>query len=158
MPRVLFGPREDEGDANDASREGFADSDFVILRYHWHAKREDLETNKFQKTIVDVSRLPTNILNSQARNIHVPLNYYCRMNNPRYSTSLLRVNHYLDRFEAFTYRNDARIVRSSKPHYDKKANGASVAMEDIEPWLRNFVSSVGSEKAAILLAGAGDKC
>jgi hypothetical protein len=28
--------------------------------------------------------------------------------------------------------------------------------EDIKPWLRNFVSSVGSEKAAILLAGAGD--
>jgi hypothetical protein len=70
MPRVLFGPREDEGDANDALPEGFTDSDFVTLRYHWHVKREDLETNKFQKTIIDVSRLPMNILNSQARNFH----------------------------------------------------------------------------------------
>jgi hypothetical protein len=91
MPRVLFGPREDEEGPKDASPEGFANSDFVTLRYHWHAKREDLETNKFQKTIVDVSRLPTNILNSQARNIHVPLNYYCRVTPPRYSASLLRV-------------------------------------------------------------------
>ncbi len=70
MPRVLFGVREDEGDANDALPEGFTDSDFVTLRYHWHVKREDLETNKFQKTIIDVSRLPMNILNSQARNFH----------------------------------------------------------------------------------------
>ena len=91
MPRVLFGPREDEVDPKDASPEGFANSDFVTLRYHWHAKREDLETNKFQKTIIDVSRLPTNILYSKARNIHVPLNYYCRVTPPRYSASLLRV-------------------------------------------------------------------
>ena len=44
----------------------------------------------------------------EAENIHVPLKYYCRKDPPRYSASPFRVNHYLDSFEAYSYRNDAR--------------------------------------------------
>ena len=87
--------------------EGFAAKDFVTLRYRWHAAKE-AHANKFQKAIVDVSRLKMEHFRGEAENIHVPLKYYCRKDPPRYSASPFRVNHYLDSFEAHSYRNDAR--------------------------------------------------
>lgn len=77
---------------------------------------------------------------------------------PRYSASFFRVNHYLDSFEAYSYRNDARAgKRQCKSCYDEKGREAAKQMDDdIRPWLKGFVDSVGHEKAKLLLAGAGN--
>mmetsp|Transcript_758 Transcript_758/g.1771 ORF Transcript_758/g.1771 Transcript_758/m.1771 type:complete len:290 (+) Transcript_758:1499-2368(+) len=156
MPRLLYGSQEDQ-DRPKMAPDGFADADFVTLRYRWHAIKE-AHANKFQKTIVDVSRLSEGNLLNEAENIHVPLKYYCRRDPPRYSASYFRVNHYLDSFEAYSYRNDARSEkRQCRECYDEKGREAANAMDDdIRPWLRSFVDSVGREKAEVLLAGAGN--
>ncbi|KAL9179090.1 hypothetical protein ACHAXT_000132 [Thalassiosira profunda] len=159
MPRLLYGSREEKDDRRLAqlAPEGFAAKDFVTLRYRWHAAKE-AHANKFQKAIVDVSRLKMDQFRGEAENIHVPLKYYCRKDPPRYSASPFRVNHYLDSFEAYSYRNDARAdKRQCKECYDEKGKDAAAAMdEDIAPWLKSFVGSVGREKAKQLLAGAGE--
>jgi len=159
MPRLLYGSHENTSDSSwvDVAPDGFVNDDFVTLRYRWHAIKE-AHANKFQKAIVDVSRLRMDTFGGEAENIHVPLKYYCRVLPPRYSVSFFRVNHYLDSFEAYSYRNDARSSkRQCKECYEQKGKEASVAMDDeIRPWLKSFVESVGPEKAKKLLAGAGN--
>ena len=94
MPRLLYGSRESSRNNDpsweDMAPDGFMDDDFVTQRYRWHAKAEAL-ANKFQKTIVDVSRLQMDSFRGEAENIHVPLKYYCRKDPPRYSVSFFRV-------------------------------------------------------------------
>ena len=115
MPRLLYGSYINSNDTTPGSEgvdniipDGFSTSSFVTLKYRYHAIKE-ARINKFQKTIIDVSRIRmTTLKNHEAENIHVPLTYYCRKDPTRYSTSYFRVNHYLDSYEAYSYRNDAR--------------------------------------------------
>jgi len=115
MPRLLYGSYIDNNDSTTGSGrddniipDGFSTSSFVTLKYRYHAIKE-ARINKFQKTIIDVSRIRMRTLkNHEAENIHVPLTYYCRKDPTRYSTSYFRVNHYLDSYKAYSYRNDAR--------------------------------------------------
>lgn len=68
-------------------------------------------------------------------------------------------NHYLDSYEAYTYRNDARGKnhKGCKECYLEKGKGSDFASDDdIRPWLKGFVAEVGIEKARDLLAHAGD--
>jgi len=169
MPRLLYGSYEDKENYNNTSIYnenmlladiGLSIKDFVTLRYKWHAIPESRIVNKFQKTLIDVSRIPDIILQSghEAENIHVPLKYYCRKDPPRYSTSYFRVNHYLDSFEAYSYRrNDARSsMRRCRDCYDEKGKDAAKAKDnDMQLWLKSFVQSVGTSKAKQLLEGAG---
>ena len=164
MPRVLYGSMEDDknnvanSDWKDMAPTGFKDDDFMTLRYRWHSL-PDTRVNKYQKTIIDVSRIPRKSLKGEAENIHTPIKSYCREKQPpRYSTSPFRVNHYLDSFEAYSYRNDARAdKRQCRKCYNEKGVEASRAYDDdIRPWLASFVKSVGEEKAKTLLAGAGN--
>jgi hypothetical protein len=93
MPRLLYGSKESANSTSMAPI-GFHDKDFVTLKYQWHSQKGNFDTNKFkyQKTMIDVSRVPMNHLeDKQAHNIHRPLVYFCRADTPRYSTSLLRV-------------------------------------------------------------------
>jgi len=167
MPRLLYGSRENIETNNGTSNnngyesmapEGFHDEDFVTLRYRWHASKGSFDASKYGKTIIDVSRIPKDALKGEALNIHRPLTYHCRKDPVRYAIALFRVNHYLDSYEAYSYRNDARSnLRQCKECYEKKGSGAAVAMDDdIRPWLRKFVETVGHEKAKVLLSNAGD--
>mmetsp|Transcript_9579 Transcript_9579/g.17227 ORF Transcript_9579/g.17227 Transcript_9579/m.17227 type:complete len:432 (-) Transcript_9579:435-1730(-) len=161
MPRLLYGSREEDRDHPDwksVAPEGFDEVDFVTLRYRWHSL-PDNRVNKYQKTIIDVSRISERDLRGEAGSIHSPVRYWCRDKQPpRYATSFFRVNHYLGSFEAYSYRNDARAdKRHCKKCYDEKGTEAIKKMDDdIRPWLKAFVNSVGEEKARALLAGAGD--
>lgn len=159
MPRLLYGSREEKQHTRQkVSPEGFDDKDFVTLRYRWHAFKGEFEASKYGKTIIDVSRIPYEALGGKALNIHRPLTYYCRKDPARYAMSFLRVNHYLDSFEAYSYRNDARASkRQCRECYDEKGKGAAVSMDnDLGPWLTRFVKTVGSEKAKKLLDGVGN--
>jgi hypothetical protein len=97
MPRLLYGSKESAdvvSNANDfaSMAPGFRVEDFVTLKYRWHGQKENFDTNKYQKTLIDVSRVPLDELkDKQAHNIHQPLAIFCRSDIPRYSTSLLRV-------------------------------------------------------------------
>lgn len=92
MPRLLYGSHENLTDKSwtEMAPDGFADADFVTLRFRWHAVKE-AHANKFQKAMVDVSRLRMDAFGGEAENIHVPLKYYCRKDPPRYSVSYFRV-------------------------------------------------------------------
>lgn len=102
MPRLLYGSKEsidivkdtahDTNDTSILTPTGFQDRDFVTMRYLWHGKKGNFETNKYQKTMIDVSHVPMDDLkDKKALNIHRPLKYFCRADLPRYSTSLFRV-------------------------------------------------------------------
>ena len=113
MPRLLFGSNESSADDSTyapLAPEGFRDGDYVTLRYRHHAAKE-AHANKFQKTIIDVSRMAPSNFEGEAENIHIPIKYHCRKDPPRWSASLFRIHHYLDSFEAYSYRNDARAAK-----------------------------------------------
>eukprot|EP01082_Thalassiosira_pseudonana_P005875 g5712.t1.2.5e174189 g5712 g5712.t1 contig2:1134797-1136743(+) len=116
MPRLLYGSYEedDEKPRWNADPVRFEDKDFVTLRYKWHAIKGVFDVNKYPKTIIDVSRVPMSTFDGKAFEIHRPLTKFCRKDPPRYSLSLLRVNHYADSFEAFSYRHDSRRFRKSR--------------------------------------------
>jgi hypothetical protein len=68
-------------------------------------------------------------------------------------------NHYLDSYEAYTYRNDARGKNHNgcRDCYLKRGKGSDVAKDDdIRPWIKGFVAEVGKERARVLLAHAGN--
>lgn len=67
MPRLLYGAKEEEGGAawEGMAPEGFDDSDFVTLRYRWHSL-PDNRVNKYQKTMIDISRIPRERLKGEA--------------------------------------------------------------------------------------------
>ena len=119
MPRLLYGSVEDhtnnnatatiEDDDDNMIPDGFSTNDFVTLRYKWHAIKEG-RVNKFQKTIVDVSRLSMHTLEGEAENIHVPLKYYCREGPPRYSTSFFRVVSICFVIFAFTVSKESLMI------------------------------------------------
>jgi hypothetical protein len=93
MPRLFYGFHENRSDSSwvNMAPEGFADDDFVTLRYRWHAKKDAFRGNLYPKTIVDVSRLNMKEFKAKAKNIHVPWRRHCRNRSPRYSASFLRV-------------------------------------------------------------------
>jgi len=159
MPRLFYGAAESKADPTwrDMAPDGFEDDRFVTLRYRHHARKGVHEWNKYEKVIIDVSRIPMDAFPAKALNIHRPLFYYCRRDHPRYMTSLFRVNHYLDSWKAYTYRNDARSSqRQCKECYEEKSSGANAGFDDdIRPWLKEFVQSVGRKKATMLLEGTG---
>ena len=110
--------------------------------------------------MIDVSRVPLEELQSEADNIHSPLTHYCPHQVwyyfPQYATSLFRVNHYLDSFEAYSYRNDVRVETRNKETYNALASRANYSMDtESSRWLQEFVQDVGNENAKNLLADAG---
>lgn len=67
------------------------------------------------------------------------------------------MNHYLDSYEAYSYRNDARSdKRRCRKCYEAKGREAGkLDDDDVRPWLGAFVEDVGRDKASVLLNGAG---
>lgn len=157
MPRLRYGPFEAPSKA--ATSVGpLNPNDFVTLRYRWHAAKG---TYAYGKTMIDVSKIPMEELQVEAENVHAPLCHYCHRQDwyysPSYSLSLFRVNHYLDSFEAYTYRKDIRVeLRQSQDRYDTLAKEGNHSMDtESSLWLEEFVQDMGSERAKMLLTGAG---
>ena len=98
---------------------------------------------------LDISSIFYSLVDYIFKNIHTPVTHFCREKaaTQRYSVSFLRVNHYLDSFEAYSYRNDARPEKKCRKCYNDKAREASVQPDDdIRPWLKGFVDRVGRKK------------
>mmetsp|Transcript_25143 Transcript_25143/g.51938 ORF Transcript_25143/g.51938 Transcript_25143/m.51938 type:complete len:433 (+) Transcript_25143:137-1435(+) len=159
IPRLLYGSRESKYDANwiAMAPEGFQDEDFVTLRYRWHAMKGNPNEKVWGKVILDLSRIPAEDLKGSAKSIHRPLQRQCLADPTSYTVSLFRVNHYLDSFEAFSYRNDARsLMRKCEECYEEKGKGADWAWDDdVRKWLKSFVEKIGLDVSQELLANAG---
>jgi len=68
MPRVLYGSKDDSVDDTSwkpMAPEGYRDENFVTLRYRWHTL-PDTRVNKYQKTMIDMTRIPTRRLKGEA--------------------------------------------------------------------------------------------
>ena len=161
MPRLRYGSFESI-DTTPTERintaGGFNPHDFVTLRYRFHGNKGEYA---YGKSMIDVSRIPIEELNVEAANVHSPLCHYCPRQwfyyNPQYATSLFRVNHYLDTYEAYSYRNDTRVeLRKNVDRYNELSKEGNYSMDTVVSlWLQEFVQDLGSENAKMLLAGAG---
>lgn len=159
MPRLRYGSFEVQPEAATVVTPGEIDpKNFVTLRYRWHGAKG---VYVYGKTMIDVSQIPTEELQVEAENVHAPLCHYCPRQewyySPQYVTSLFRVNHYLDSFEAYTYRKDIRVeLRQSVDRYNTLAKEGNHSMDtEGSHWLQEFVQDMGSENAKMLLAGVG---
>uniref|UniRef100_A0A7S1C0X7 Uncharacterized protein n=1 Tax=Corethron hystrix TaxID=216773 RepID=A0A7S1C0X7_9STRA len=161
MPRLRYSSKEEDdivwSKEMGSALKGFDANNFATFQFRHHASKHDFATNKYGKTIIDVSRVGVSHFKDSARSIHFPLSYLCRNDFPPYSTSLFRVNHYLDSWEAHSYRQDVRASRRCRECYDVLTKDADVGKDnDIQGWLQYFVEHHGALKASELLNGAGD--
>jgi hypothetical protein len=70
---------------------GFYDADFVTLKYRWRALKNKVFVNRWQKTIIDVSRIPMNdLVRSFGMTVHLPLPKHCESDPRKFRTTLLR--------------------------------------------------------------------
>jgi hypothetical protein len=170
MIRLLFGdkistiPVEQEYYSNKTTTIAnniFDLNSFDTLKFnHHHMKglyEETPKINGLGKVIVDVSQMSYNEMDkTELYSIHRPILNECPgdwMGPAAYVDSLLRVNHYLGSWEAYTARID---VRRSREVFNYRANTDHGPSYDIRPWLESFVNYVGTKEAVRLLNGIGE--
>jgi len=80
ISRLLFGAKEAyNSNWKDMAPTGFDDFDFVTLRFRSRAMKKKVYVNRWQKTVIDVSRIPLEDLQQQTEDssIHLPLPKHC---------------------------------------------------------------------------------
>lgn len=91
--RQLYGAKEDYNHTywKDMAPYGFDDADFVTLKYRWRALKNKVFVNRWQKTIIDVSRIPMkDLVRSFGMTVHLPLPKHCDADPRKFRTTLLR--------------------------------------------------------------------
>jgi hypothetical protein len=162
VPRILFGGKEEGEESNRLSLYPIISSiqkntsDFMSLRWRWHAG-PDHELNKAGKGIIDISRVPRDLLEELNNiNVHRPIKPLCAESAMwhKVSDSPIVLHHYVGTADQWLYRDDVRGTRTE--------NAYQVLLEvnntqDITThrWLDDFVENVGVEQATILLKGVG---
>jgi len=126
---------------------------FDTLRYLHSVPKGAYDYNTFGKTALDVSHISEDDL-TKFRGVHRPIEL-CRKayTDVYYSQALLRVNHYLGSWEAYSAKADKRRTREK---YDERSGLSAGVMYDAQPWLSAFVKNVGLKNARYLLQGVGD--
>jgi hypothetical protein len=128
MPRLLFGPKEDNNgnDENSEQQPGrlshipapFDANKFETVRWKYHSDFDnDIKLNGKPKVVLDLSVLPplSSFINKGVFSIHRPGMRVCRSNKEvlfgKKSRFPITVNHYLGSWERYSHRNDARRSR-----------------------------------------------
>ena len=100
--RQLYGAKEDYNHSIwiDMAPTGFDDTDFVTLKYRWRALKNKVFTNRWQKTIVDVSRIETeDLVRRPGMTVHLTVlprypganhGTHCKKDPRTFRTTLLR--------------------------------------------------------------------
>lgn len=106
--RQLYSAKEDYNHSiwRDMAPVGFDDTDFVTLKYRWRASKNKVFVNKWQKTIIDVSRIPLDQLIRQPyyMTVHLPLPNHCERDPRKFRTTLLRaVSYFCDIYHLSTF-------------------------------------------------------
>ena len=154
MPRTLFSAIESTPDAiqdTGVQQYGFDPKHFTTLRYYKHGEKGSWLDSKFDKVIIDLSRIEKKEIRRAMVNIHAPLNR-CGYPFKYYETGLLRVHHYLGSWEQYTARSD---VRRDRNKFDLSAFVNKGTDYQLQGWLKRFVEMVGVEKSKKLLQHSG---
>ena len=156
MPRVLFGAVEDaasvkqlKGLSGDYNRRRFE-----TMRWWYHTLDDDKERNGQPKVIVDVAQVPADDeMFTKLFSIHRPSKMLCRtlaqINFDEYQRYPLTVAHYLGPWDRYNARNDSRRTSDLFQYKSNVHEGPDYFML---PWLQGFITSVGTDKAHVLLA------
>lgn len=90
--RHLFSAKEDYDNSTwrDLTPMGFFGIDFVTMRFCWRARKDRIFVNRWQKNIIDVSRIPISEIGDTLVNIHTPVANWCKSEPKRYIPTLLK--------------------------------------------------------------------
>lgn len=169
IPRMLFGAVESsETERRKNIPWGIEPDTLDTVRFRKHIRRPVTDhhtVNGWAKVIVDVSRvkwedIPTPKEAFQTNpwivNVHQPLPKICPRPFVKDVNTLLRINHYVGSWEAFSYRQDARASEGrDKSKWQSKADYKDETDDNIRPWLGGFVEEHGTKMATQMLAEAG---
>mmetsp|Transcript_953 Transcript_953/g.1878 ORF Transcript_953/g.1878 Transcript_953/m.1878 type:complete len:485 (-) Transcript_953:498-1952(-) len=158
LPRLFFGSKESPSEKNQEDvPKIFNGTKFDTLRYRKHAMKGAWDHNLYDKSIVDVSRIPWDKF-EMIYDPHRPLLPCRKIRTPeydlmlsritRFDQTLLRVHHYLGSWDSYSSRDDSR---RTKERYDQLGNVDYGDDNDIRPWIGKFVEVVGEESAKLLL-------
>ncbi|KAL3933027.1 MAG: hypothetical protein SGBAC_010574 [Bacillariaceae sp.] len=162
VPRLRFAGGVENFDLIQSHNNEFNASDFLTMRWTSHAPPTDYKSNKISKTIVDISRIPSQDL-LPVDSIHVPVRAVCQQRrlHVRTSQSMLAIHHYLGDLPQYLYReNDARTLRSADKYAASKSFSNPQVSKVVRPWLDGFLtamdkSSSVSPTTSDLLANVG---
>jgi len=156
MARILFGGNErvTPAELTNAGNTGdFDPNDFDTLRYFTHAQVGNT-INAYQKILLDVSQIAEKDFDvSKIFSIHRLWTKKCPRGNHSskyFAESLLRVQHYLGSWEAYSSRRDSR--RNYETFKKKESLLTYGPAYDIQPWLEFFINDIGLETAKQLLS------
>lgn len=169
VPRMLFGAVDSPEDrTRNRVPVGFDPAVFDTLLYRKHFARcrtHSSPINGWAKSIIDVSRVRWDDIPTvedafkTARwqmNIHQPMPKICPLPYVKDHDSLLRINHYVGSWKAFSFRPDARILEGRNHSvWQVKANQSDETDDNIRPWLEGFVDTHGIANAKKMLRRAG---
>eukprot|EP00934_Nitzschia_sp_Nitz4_P001082 Nitzschia sp. Nitz4//scaffold36_size144017//52556//54347//NITZ4_003083-RA/size144017-snap-gene-0.210-mRNA-1//-1//CDS//3329549447//1082//frame0 len=170
--RRQFSARESPTDVVEAmTPPGFHGHDFLTQRFRRHGFSKYIVNTTWgaechrlrmipNKVIIDLGRLRLQDLYHLADrgNPHIPLGSICPQEvYMSQGDSPFVANHYLGTREQFFYRvGDNRGYGYRKARYDDMNKNIGVKQDDeIRPWLKGFVATMGEAEAARLLEGVG---
>ena len=152
IPRIRYGAKEsssrEKGKEHDPLiPKGWKATDFLTLRWRYHASPDNHPVNKITKAVLDLSQVSLETLHREPlTSIHLPVRSLC--SQPRLHTSkrhsFLVIHHYLGSLEQYQYREmDARLETSTRSvsQFKKQSKAASMEADDdeIRPWFQGFV-------------------
>jgi len=174
IPRMLFGAVESKPKNPNKQQQQLLTSSsinvtkFDTLRYRKHMRRSVTHThatNGWGKTLIDVSRVQWSDFptphqafqtNPYYMTVHDPLPKVCPKPFVKDENTLLRINHYVGSWEAFSYRSDARITEGrGKTNWEDKAKRADEDDDNIRPWINGYLEEYGTKEAQERLKQTG---
>jgi hypothetical protein len=131
----------------------------LTWEWQWHEKLYSTSGNKAGKALLDLSRVPTKVMQYTNANVHRPNVAVCSEDLmwTRNVESPTVLHHYIGTLEQFTFRSDPRQGRRTVEtymHY-QDVNASTVRPWESRRWLVDFVEALGAAEAAHLLKGAG---
>jgi hypothetical protein len=161
MSRLAFGVKESTPEQVQRDLPyGFDGHDFQTIRWRWHAGRGTKKVNKISKSILDVSRVESELfVPTKQVMVHLPSKTYCHGGQEEHlwilnSHSPIVVHHYAGTWEQWSHRKDTR-GRRTRENYAKLMFDKTTE-DHIRLWLHEFVDLVGFWQARGLLKGVGE--
>jgi len=155
MPRLFFSAVESlphELSEAHVEQYNFDVLKFSTLRFLKHAWKGGWSDNHFGKVMLDVSKIKSDKMTSNMRNVHQPVPSECAYPFRPYETGIFRVNHYIGSWEAYSSKHDPR---RSKERFEMFSSVNEGADYQLQSWLGKFVEKVGISKSKQLLEHIG---
>jgi hypothetical protein len=161
IPRVLYGAKDEEESTVLGINQsltlplGVNAADFMSFRWRWHAGHNH-RMNKAGKAVMDLSRVPRDLLVMDNVNAHRPIKQLCSSDSMWMSMkeSPLVLHHYVGSNEQWMVRDDVRGKRN-RDSYMELTNVNGTKDTTVHTWLEDFAEDVGMSQAALLLRDIG---